>query len=59
MTIAGGGAQHRNGALWQSEPPASATCNDVDDLIGEPGPERHELPPGYYGCAGNVARARL
>lgn len=51
------------GALWQSgSANASATVyrNDVDDLIGyDPDPNGTNCPPGYFGCAGNVARARL
>lgn len=51
------------GAQWQSgNANASATVyrNDVDDLIGyDPDPNGTNCPPGYYGCAGNVSRARL
>ncbi len=51
------------GALWQSgSSNASATVyrNDVSDLIGyDPDPNGANCPPGYFGCAGNVSRARL
>ncbi len=51
------------GALWQSGT-ASLTAtvyrNDVDDMIGyDPDPNGTNCPPGYFGCAGNVSRARL
>lgn len=51
------------GALWQSGGAnASVTVyrNDVNDLIGyDPDPNGTNCPPGYFGCAGNVSRARL
>ena len=51
------------GLAWQAgDSRASATVyrNRVRDLIGfDPDPTGADCPPGYFGCAANIGRARL
>ena len=51
------------GANWESGTTRAALTvyrNRVKDLIGfDPDPNGTDCPPGYFGCAANVARARL